>query len=632
MGATEMKMRFGRLVALCTEDYLIRHANKGLYNRAVKDRDKGITAEYVFADAEVVCTLSDGTVCRLTDSIEQFACSCPADNLCKHVLIAILDYGRAAEAEEGSTGGNEVPLEEEGVVAENGKIRGTRGRLPSGEEERQAGDSVSEPRSEPESKSGSESELKAGSGTGSGADSGAAAPRARRVPAVDLPPLDFGWLLERPIEELVASFNAGRVEEAAFRLRYNEELEIREDSLLVVRLVRSGIEVAFTDTPGVARALCAVPGPDGDLYKLEALLRYRSSRGLDDRDALAAKLSPATLPPGLSGEFRESINALLSNGLARLPRSLGARFELLAIAARSGGLPNLEREARGIHGELELFFERHVRFSSHALLGRLSRTSLMLDALEQDIGPARQAQLVGRFRSKYYTVPRLDLYALGAEPWETRSSYRGITYYFYCAEDDGLYTYTQARPAYYEGAEFSFAGHYAERSPWKPDLTLRTASSSMLSFRAVKVSAEGRLSSGGSPALSVPPRPPVEGFRFGGLLAERFADLELGRSEVRLFGGPPRRMKLIRAAAIENCVYDGSAQALKLTAVDVAGERLELLVPYHADWSTAINRLEAGRGLPAAGEFYIFASIAVDGVYPISFLQGSGQTSLKLDL
>ena len=599
MSGSDMQARFARLVALGTEDYLIRYANKGLYNRALKDMEKGVTVHYDFTENEVICTLSDDTVCKLTDSIESFACSCPSDKICKHVLIGILDYPRFAGSQDGRGSQSE---QEAGAKPEECSLANDDG-APA--------DSGGEKRSET-----------------LGSDAAAA---SGRFSESEPPILDFSWLTEREIGELVAPFSTSRVEEAAFRLRYVEELEVREGSLLVVQMKRSGVEIAFTDTPEVDRALCAVSGTDGEMYKLEALLRYRASKGLNDSDALAAKLSPTEFPPETLGEFRESIGELLRNGLARLPHSFADRFELLAIAARSSGLPNLEREARGIHGELKLFFARHVRFSARVLLSRLSRVSLMLDALEREIGPARRAQLAGRFRGKYYTVPRLDLYALGAEPWETRSGYRGITYYFYCGEDGGMYTYSQARPAYYEGAEFDFSRNYRERSPWKPDLLMKEASSSMLSFRAVKVSSEGRLSSGGSPVLTLPERSAVESFDFGNLRVSSFAELASEPVRVGLFGGLPRRFKLLRAAGIEGSVYDRASQALKFTVVDSAGDRLELIMPYHADWSAAITRLESGRGLPSGDPFYIFASISEEGVYPISFLQGNRLLNLKLD-
>lgn len=614
MSVSDMQAKFARLVALGTEDYLIRYANKGLYNRALKDMEKGVTVHYDFTENEVVCTLSDGTICKLTDSIESFTCSCPSDKICKHVLIGILDYRDAAG------GGNGETTADPGSAKESEALEQTR-ETPVSDH------AVSEEISD---LSGDGEVLATATSVRADIRSSESPPKIRS--AVPEPPtLDFSWLTKQEIGVLVSPFTASRVEEAAFRLRYIEELDVREGSLLVVQMKRSGVEVAFTDTPEVARALCAVPGTDGEMYKLEALLRYRASRGLNDSDALAAKLAKVEFPPETLEEFRDSIGELLHNGLARLPHSFADRFELLAIAARSSGLPNLEREARGIHGELELFFARHVRFSTRVLLSRLSRVSLMLDALEREIGPARRAQLAGRFRGKYYTVPRLDLYALGADPWETRSGYRGITYYFYCGEDGRIYTYSQARPAYYEGSEFDFSRHYRERSPWKPDLLMKDASSSMLSFRAVKVSGEGRLSSGGAPVLTLPERPVVESLDFGSLRVSTFAELASESVQVGLFGGLPRRFKLLRAAGIEGSVYDRAAQALKFTVADAAGDHLELVVPYHADWSNAISRLETGRGLPNGEEFHIFASISEEGVYPISFLQGNRLLNLKLD-
>ncbi|MDO3411421.1 hypothetical protein QWJ34_16770 [Saccharibacillus sp. CPCC 101409] len=664
MSEAEMEDRFRRFTALCTEDYLIRYANKGLYNRALKDLEKGVSVRYAFGGGEVRCLLSDGTECVLTDSIERFDCSCPADKICKHVLIAILGYGGAGTGEAVEAAGQAETAGEERA----GEAVDLEDSASPAAALREAGDAAASALPEQGAAAGAEAEAKprkAGSDKDRGLDKAAArgedagangrpdepgvetgnrpaadGKRTRSdLPAAsfsssasEAPQLDFGWLLERSLGELIAPFADARAEEAAFRLRYREELEVSTGSLLVVRMVRSGIEVAFTAAPDVGKALCAVPGAEGEMYKLEALLRYRAQRGLRDEDALAGKLTPVRASSDTLDEFRGAVSALLHTGLARLPRSIADRFELLAVSARSAGLPNLEREARGIRGELELFFARHVRFSAQALTGRLTRLYLMLESLERDPGPARRAQLAGRFRSKYYTVPRLDLYALGAEPWETRSAYRGITYYFYCAEDGGVYTYTQARPAYYEGADFSFARHYRQGSPWRADLTMQRASVSLLSLRSVKVSADGRLSSSAPASLALPERPPVEAADFGELLAPDFASLPAGPAERKLFGARPRRLRLIRASSIEGCAYDDAAQALKLTAADTNGERLELLLPYHADWQTAIRRLEEGRGRPDAGEFYIFAAVDEDGVYPISFLQGAGQLNLKLDL
>ena len=116
----------------------------------------------------------------------------------------------------------------------------------------------------------------------------------------------------------------------------------------------------------------------------------------------------------------------VKTGLARLPQSHMAQLETLAVAAHSGNLPDVERSLRGIQGELQLFFNRHIRFSMQTMLDRVSKLYLALQVLEKERTSAyMQSQLIGSFRSKYYTVPQLHLYGLGADAWETRSGYRG---------------------------------------------------------------------------------------------------------------------------------------------------------------------------------------------------------------
>lgn len=82
--------KFNKFINVCDEDYLIDIANKGLYKRASKEIEKGITVEVEFQDDKAICVLSDKTVCQLTETIVNYKCSCPSRNICKHILICIL--------------------------------------------------------------------------------------------------------------------------------------------------------------------------------------------------------------------------------------------------------------------------------------------------------------------------------------------------------------------------------------------------------------------------------------------------------------------------------------------------------------------------------------------------------------
>lgn len=312
----------------------------------------------------------------------------------------------------------------------------------------------------------------------------------------------FRWMTESDLTVLIKSYSSSMIEEVVFRLRYPEEIKIIEDSLLTVHLTTQNIEVSFTEEPNLAKALCKVKQTAGKMAKLEALLRYRNFKGLDDRDALSGRVYEAKFSLQTVQECRVMLAGLLKTGLARLPQSYMAQLETLAIAAHSGNLPDIERSLRGIQGELQLFFNRHIRFSMQSMLDRVSKLYLALQVLEEEkVSAIQQSQLIGSFRSKYYTVPSLHLYGLGADAWETRSGFRGITYYFYCFDDEEIYTYSDVRAVYYDDQQFSYTEHYGAFTPWLPNLTFRQFVGEEVQFHSVKVNEERRISSGKVPSL-----------------------------------------------------------------------------------------------------------------------------------
>lgn len=560
------ELKFRMFSKLCTEDYLIRHANKGLYKRSLKELDHGLTVQYTWNEASVSCQLSDGTHCTLENTLHHWECSCPADNICKHVLISILYYQRERQTEDTFNQG-EAALSEE-LAAESGLVTESR----------------------------------------------------------------FRWMVESELAPLIKSYRSSLIEEVLFRLRYPEQIEVLEDSLLTVRLVKQEIEVSFTEEANLAKALCKVKQTAGNMAKLEALLRYRMQQGLDDTEAMSGRVHDATFSLQTVKECRSMLAGLLKTGLARLPQSYMAQLETLAIAAHSGHLPDIERGLRGIQGELQLFFNRHVRFSMQSMLDRVSKLYLALQVLEQEkVSAFKQSQLIGSFRSKYYAVPELHLYGLGADAWETRSGYRGITYYFYCFDDAEIYTYSDVRAVYYEDNQFSYTEHYGSFTPWLPNLTFRQLAGEEVQFRSVKVNEDHRLSSGEGAKLTLLPRTSVEEMNLGKYMQDMPSVLAQDARSFELFSVPKERLAMIKVARVVEHRFDKQSQDLILTMESDHGETLDLTLPYSTEWQTMIKRLESGYGAGTLEDFYAFVRIEQQRIYPISFLKGPTVISLKLD-
>ncbi|TKI55606.1 hypothetical protein E8L90_09205 [Brevibacillus antibioticus] len=545
---------FHRFIALCNEEYLIKYANKGIYNRSIKEMEKGITVSYEFGDDYVECALSDDSVCRLHADIERFSCSCPSDKICKHVIIAIVNY-----AQNHLQAGAEAEEEQETYKP------------------------------------------------------------------------DFSWLLQLQPSHISKAFTPAQLEEVLFRLDYFEEMEVVETSFLTMTLHTQDISVSFDSESEIGKSMCTCKAKGNCLHKLEVILRYRAMHQLQDREQLQASVTDVSYETDVVTEAKALIAEILGIGLAKLSQTICTRLELLAIAAHNGNLPRVEKDIRGIHGELNLFFQRHVKFSTEALLDRLSRVYLSLLALEKTDHTEAKKQLLGSFKSKYHMVPQLSLYALGANPWETRSGYKGITYYFYSLSDLRIYTYTEARPVYYEGISFSFKDSYKGKVPWGGLISMEELSHSQVILTQAKTNREQRLSSSEETRLTIVPRDNIE-------------DLDLGKVFVRdwssdwkdaagdMFETALDSVFLLKANRFNEVDFDQKTQQLILTIEDEQCHSLQLSISYQGEFARNIRHLEQNKRLLELREVYLLVQKEGDGLYPISIMQGKSLTSFKLDL
>ncbi|MGK5507800.1 hypothetical protein [Brevibacillus formosus] len=545
---------FHRFIALCNEEYLIKYANKGIYNRSIKEMEKGMTVSYEFGNDYVECALSDDSVCRLHADIDRFSCSCPSDKICKHVIIAIVYYA--------------------------------------------------------------ENHLKAGAETGE---------------ELETYKPDFSWLLQLQPSHISKAFTPAQLEEVLFRLDYFEEMDIVETSFLTMTLRTQDISVSFDSDSEIGKSMCTCKAKGNCLHKLEVILRYRAMHQLQDREHLQASVTDVSYETDVVAEAKALIAEILGIGLAKLSQTICTRLELLAIAAHNGNLPRVEKDIRGIHGELNLFFQRHVKFSTEALLDRLSRVYLSLLALEKTDHTEAKKQLLGSFKSKYHMVPQLNLYALGANPWETRSGYKGITYYFYSLSDQRIYTYTEARPVYYEGITFSFKDSYKSKVPWGELISMEELSHSQVILTQAKTNREQRLSSSEETRLTIVPRENIEELDLGKVLVR---DWSSGWKDAAgdMFETAMDSVFLLKANKFNQVDFDQKTQQLILTIEDEQSHSLPLSISYQGEFARNIRHLEQNKRLLELRDVYLLVQKIRDGLYPISIMQGKSLTSFRLDL
>lgn len=542
---TDFSNQFQQFIALCTEEYLIKHANKGLYNRAGKDIEKGIQVEFTFQHDHVICRLEDEIICQLKSDMDSHVCSCPSDKICKHIVISILSYMQNYELE------------------------------------------------------------------------------------VEVKAADFTWLLSQPLGEIYKQFSESQVEEVLFRLSYTEQLEIGEGSFLTIKMRWQAVEVSFFEEADVSKSICSCKQKESCIHRLEAILRYRAMHQVIDESWYQTN-KQVDYSLDVVFDSKQMITDIIGLGLAKLPETICARLEVLAIAAHNGNLPQLEKDIRSINGQLTLFFKRHVRFSKEAFLEKLTKTYLSMVALEKELSQEQKKQVVGSFKSRYHMIPRLRLYALGANPWETRSSYKGITYYFYSLDDKKIYTYTESRPVYYDDIQFRFKEQYEQKIPWGKDLTMNELSRAQIELRTCKVNREQRLSSSEETMLEIQSREYIENVDFGHYLVQDWTK-KPGDHNPSLFQDRREQLAILQVRKVSGSTYDQMTQSFIFTVNDSADNELLLTIPYNKEWEGIVPFLEQDKKLVELHDFYVFVQVYEENIYPISFLKEGILNNLKLD-
>lgn len=160
-----------------------------------------------------------------------------------------------------------------------------------------------------------------------------------------------------------------------------------------------------------------------------------------------------------AGQVKGCLEHLLETGLARSGEEQAQELENLAILCHNAGLPGWEGDLRALAEGYEKYLRRAAGQTMERLAGALQRLydkTLRLQALAQ--GAERQDNinsqiqaLAGEFRSEYLPAGDLELTGITMEHFVSDSGYEGDTVYFLDVSAGVWYTYTNARPTFYEG-------------------------------------------------------------------------------------------------------------------------------------------------------------------------------------
>ncbi|WP_243523160.1 SWIM zinc finger family protein [Bacillus pseudomycoides] len=295
--------------------------------------------------------------------------------------------------------------------------------------------------------------------------------------------VDFSALLNVNVRNIVSEKMWA---EMMFRETFQQKFVLEEEGALIASFPEENITVRFLTAESVADAICTCKAEEICRHKVEAVYWYQKEKGISHE---TKQMQPLIIAPDKLAIFKEMIQQIVHFGLTRLTENTIYEIEQLSVKARSLKLAKLENLFRKLGADIGLYRMKHASFqmaSYRQTLSAIYEHILLLERHHLQESP---------FRSEYYEVPPLTLYAFGASGWQTKSGYVGVTYYFYNREQEKWITYTQSRPMFYEGSSTTPEELHERQVPWGIAGKGYELSRSSFRLKQAKLNADFQLSS-----------------------------------------------------------------------------------------------------------------------------------------
>lgn len=522
------------------DDYLIGLSNKGIVKRAYKDKEEN-TAEIVTFGEEVEVKVGMETV-RICYPLGESKCSCPSRSICRHIVLAILVLREYVKEQETEKPIDISALERDVVCQEAESVK----------------------------KIGTEQLLEE--------------------------------IRNYPLDSLKKSMGVRQFQDFVSKVKRGICPEIHYTSMITVKLPwhSSTVKLIFP----LAYSSCSCHKKEFCVHKAEAVLWCQLDLDIVTKEKLteeAEKSMEYSLDQihETAVQMKQFLDELFGTGLSRTSPDVLDYLERLAIISHNANLPKYEGYFRALFDSYGRYFKRLASFQPHDLMVQMTRLYRRVELLLQAKSNTEVAEYAGEFKAEYISVGNLDLIGVAMEHFFSQTGYEGETIYFLEEHTKEWYTYTVARPVFYEKGN-RFQRQEKGQAPWGMMLSLEELSKKRISLLKVRCDERNRLSS------SQETKGTIIGERnltwkelerwhyqdFQKLFLER-----IGKEKGQWLKGKTEFSKksdlvLLQAAFCEKAVFSETDQRLSMVLFDKAGREVVVEVVYSKKEERGIFCLE----------------------------------------
>ena len=593
-----------QVLAAADDDYLAGLCNKGTVKRAYKELAE-VQTEIRQQEDGFEVQVGEET-CQICLPLGDSKCSCVSRSICKHIIIAILkvrEYVEGGAGEEAD--GESVAAGREGADAEKEPV-----------------------------------------------DQG--------ISAVEDAATEWEETIEESFDDgesshsfpEISGFPLKKIKKAMGKRRYQKMVSSVSLKLRPQIEITSVITVTFPDTGTKVKLLeplayssCSCHKKELCGHKAEAILWYQLEQGILKPEQLqAAEGADADLSidldaiHGLADAILQLLETALRTGLARTSPDMLDSLERMAILCHNQELADFERYSRSLRDSWQSYFNRMASFRAEELMSRMMMVYRKAQDLRETENGEQVQKLAGQFRSEYRPAGELVLIGIGSRHFLSKTGYEGETCYFLEESTKKWYTYTNARPVFYEQSTRRRAGAYG-KTPWELKASLQELTQLRIRLRNAKANEKRRLSSSGETQGEILGARNVKRSEIAGCYYTDFRKLfreQIGNTTVswapeeeKEYGfDESRHPVLVQAAECGEGQFDQITQTFRMELRDGQGVVLTIEVAYSKEEDFTIRYLERvarriqrdHRSIPCfVGDVYL-----EDGkmkLYPITFLE-----------
>ena len=614
---------WGERLAGIDDDYLIGISNKGIVKRAYKDKEE-TTAEIVSAEDEAQVKVGGETV-SVRYPLGESRCSCPSRSICRHVVQAILVL-RESCSRNGEDGG--------GQSTAGGSGAGEAGGVQSGPGAPAAGEAAAKE----QSAAGESAAVQSGSGAPAAGEAAGVQGVTENVAAKPVSaPVPAETAHSARVLKEISKYPFAKLKKALgnrhFQTFVNQAVsgirpEIQYTSVVTMQLPEPGITVKLLSP--LEYSTCTCHKKELCRHKAAAILWCQLEAGAVTKEDLAKE---ATDGPAYdldevreaAGQMEAFLEELFGTGLSRVSPEVPDYLERLAIISHNAGLARFEGYFRALADSYDRYLKRKAAFQTRHLMEQLTRLYHRVGMLGQAKDAVQTAALAGEFRADYLPVGKLDLIGIAAEQYKSQTGYEGETIYFLEENTKKWYTYTNAKPVFYDRARRGReSGALQGPAPWGLPISMENLLKVRIRLTGAKCDGRNRLSSSqeskgeitGDQSLCAADIRNWYYRDFGRLFGERIerpvreAAGEQGDFAPSDRDNAPRGTELVfvRPDSCAKAEFSQTGQQLTLPLYDRAGRELLVEVVYSKEEAGTIRYLEriAEKKLPCfLGKVYL---------------------------